>query len=271
MALFVVGTALVFIAGIWPGLRFGAIAAAILILAPPPDEADVLATAAGRATQIVLGAVIATVTSRLLFPASAHRQSARHVSRALDLCADLLAEVNDELLGRQKEPSRIAELDDQILGALQAAESSASQSRRPIERRRRSHDRINDPVRIVRCAQHLWHTIVFAQRTGGGPLASGPREPLADPLYRLSEAARAHLLELSQAIRSGDPLPRIDAVRDARHALEIALAEVRRQGATRSLPADEAERVFALSLAMDHLVSNLDSLTKLARPPQEQR
>jgi uncharacterized membrane protein YccC len=276
ITLFVVGSGLVFVAGIWPGLRFGAIAAAILIVAPPPTDLDVLAAAGSQAAQILLGTVVATVTSRLILPDSAHRQSARSIARLLTLCADLLETVTGELRAGKRDDDRLAGINRGIVKALEEADQSSAQSRRPLERRWarwRGGERLSDPDKIVRCAQHLWHTLLIAQRTGGERLAGEPRQILDEPLWALSEDAGGYLRDLARAIRTNDPVPPLRPVLESQRRMEEAFAEVRRRSFTLGLSAREAERVFALSLAINHLGSNLGAMAELVRtaPPAGSR
>jgi hypothetical protein len=85
-----------FVTGFHPGLRYGLVPAAFILLAP---GGEVLEKAWHGAAAIGIGAVVGALSGLLVFPEPAHRAVERHLGQALGRCGDLLGSAAHSLLG----------------------------------------------------------------------------------------------------------------------------------------------------------------------------
>jgi Fusaric acid resistance protein-like len=271
VSLLLAASTLTFVAAlVHPGLRYGVVVAAIMILGP---GGDVVESAWDRAAAIGLGTVLGALASVLVFPAPAHRDAEERLGHALRRCGDLLATGIAGLTGdaagggSNANEGETSAIHDDILDDLEAARGMALQSYYPRLRRLRRRAPTPPPGDLLFAVERLWHTLIMVDRTDRGPLPDGPRQDLGPALRGMADTSRAYLRALGTFVgRGGGTPPPPDRVRERLAVLDRALADLRRRRVTLPLPSGEAERVFALSFAMGELARNLDEVVGLFAP-----
>lgn len=249
-----------FVTGFHPGLRYGLVPAAFILLAP---GGEVVEKAWHGAAAIGIGAVVGALSGLLVFPEPAHRAVERHLGEALGRCGDLLGSAVRSLLG-EGPPGQVAAAADAIEGELWSAGGVAAQSRYPSRLRRRpAHPR---PRELLRAVERLWHSLLVLARAEGAPLPAAARAELAPALAAFAASGSDYLKSLGHALTSNavpPPAPAGERVR----ALEDALDRLRQGGATRPIASREAERIFTLAFAIQELSRDFAEVARLFSGP----
>jgi hypothetical protein len=94
------------------------------------------------------------------------------------------------------------------------------------------------------------------------PLPSDLQARLAAPLAKVSEAIVTYLRSIAAILRSGAGARAIGPVEVALQGYAEEVAKLRREGMTRGLPGDVAERFFALGFSLEQMRQNLADLER---------
>ena len=250
---------LALIAAINRSLSVAPITAIIVLLVPTITHASPISSALDRVFEVALGGCTGLVVSLLLLPSSAHRLVAETAARALDLMASRLGELLAGLRNARDVDAlhRIQDRVGEVLAKLNIVGAEA-------ERERAARLAAGpDTGPLLRTLLRLRHDLVIIGRAASSPLPEpiGPR--LAGPLARTGGAFADYLRASGAALQARRPPP---PLADVEAALDAYVAEVdglRREGATRSLPGDVAERFFALGFAFEQMQGNCKDLERV--------
>ena len=218
------------------------------------------ASALLRTGEVALGSVIAIVISFLVFPDRAH-------SLAIETAAGILREMARvlPLLARgclhKLDAADIRRVQDELgaaITSLQAITADASSERllwfatRP------------DQAPLSRTLLRVRHDIVIIGRAAGTPLAAPLAQRLAPLLSRFAACASDFLLGCATALALRGEPPSLDKVNTAHDDFTSELNALRRDNLA-TLPAAEAEQVFALGFALEQLQRDFGDLTRCVR------
>jgi hypothetical protein len=107
------------------------------------------------------------------------------------------------------------------------------------------------------------------------PLPADLQRRLASPLGDVSNGFAGYLKATAVSLRTGTMPPPYSPMQAALQAYAAEVALVRREGLTRGLPGDVAERFFALGFSLEQMRQNLKDLercvTDWAGSPQGSR
>jgi hypothetical protein len=106
----------------------------------------------------------------------------------------------------------------------------------------------------------LRHDIVMIGRAAVVPLPEAFGARLGSPLAAIADAFTAYLRSSGAALLARRAPPSLDAVRSALDAYAAAIAALRREGLTRSLAGEAAERLFAIGFALEQMHQNCKDL-----------
>ena len=245
---------LTLIAALRPNYRIAPLTAVIVLLTPGAQQLGPLASAYNRILEISLGSIVGLGVALLLMPARAHGLVINAAARMLGLLAELL---HDWLavLGGNANRARIAQLQDDIRAGMARLEIAAVEAR---QERRTYLTREFDPDPLVRTVFRLRNDLIIIGRAAAEPLPDAIMTSLRDPLAQVSEAAQHYLREAGEALLQRRNPP---ALADIERTLQDFIAKVevlRREGATRALPADNVGRLFALGFALEQLRRNFE-------------
>jgi hypothetical protein len=124
---------------------------------------------------------------------------------------------------------------------------------------------------LLRTLLRLRHDLVIIGRVAGAPLPEPFRARLGAPLASVSAAICDYLQANSAALEGRRAPPTRDPVDAALAGYAAEMAALRREGLTRTLRADEVERIFALGFALEQLHQHFEDLDRSVRecaPPR---
>ena len=259
LALLVLAVApLAFIAAINPSLNAATVTAVIVLLIPTFRHANPLDSAIDRVLEVMVGAFTGLAVSFFVLPSRAHRQIRISAARAIELIAAVLSEFLAGLT-RGLDNDALHRLQDGIGTALVALNATGAEA----ERERAAHlSRGPDTGPLLRTILRLRHDLVMVGRASGAPLPSDLQGRLAAPLAKVSDAIVIYLRSTAVALRTSEPSPPTSPVDDALHDYAAEVEALRREGLTRGLPVDVAERFFALCFALEQMRQNLKDLER---------
>ena len=222
-----------------------------------PHFGSPLASALNRVIEIGIGALIAMLTSLLLFPSRAGAALAAHVGRTLPLFADRLVDTIDAALGKERVEDDTVRLNAKVRAALTVGESLVAEARRELAGGIADHA---DPAAVLRTMRRLWYTLAMAARAARSPLPEEVATRLAPSLRQVSDAAGDAIARLATAYAGKTARPDIAGVEAALEAFDTAMADLRRSGVLRPMATEDAARVFAFAFALGQLSQNLNDL-----------
>jgi uncharacterized membrane protein YccC len=242
-----------------PNMNVVPITAIIILLLPGLTHASPLASAINRVLEVALGAVIGLAVSFVVLPSSAHRQMRQAAARILDLQARALVALVDGLR-RGLDTDELHQLQDGIGQGLNDLNTVAVEAER--ERKARlSSEADTGPLR--RTLLRLRHDLVIVGRAGSMPPPEALRARLESRLDEIAQAASTYLRACSAALLAHGSPPPIEAFERALAAYEKDVEAARADGLTRVLPAEEAERFFAVGFALEQMHQNLLDLQRV--------
>jgi uncharacterized membrane protein YccC len=242
-----------------PSLNVVPITAIIILLLPGLTHGSPLDSAINRVLEVALGAIIGLLVSFLVLPSSAHRQMRQAAARILDLMARALVALIGGL-GRGLDADELHSLQDGIGQGLTELNTVGSEAER--ERRARlSSEADTGPLR--RTLLRLRHDLVIVGRAASTPLPGPMQARLMPRLDAIAQAASTYLRGCSAALLAQANPPPIDAFQRALEAYDLEVEAVRADGLTRVLPADGAERFFAVGFALEQMHQNMRDLQRV--------
>ena len=247
---------LALVAAINPRFSVAPITAIIVVLIPTMTHATALSSAVDRIIEVALGGFTGFFVSFLLLPANAHPLIAAAAARTLERMAQALSEL---LAGLRQGLDvdalhRIQDGIGQALGQLNVVGDEA-------ERERSARLAVGpDTGPLLRTLLRLRHDLVMIGRAAASPLPDLVKARLEAPLARAGAAFADYLRGSAAALQAGRGPPSLDAVESALEAYAAEIAALRRDGVTRTLTDDAAERFFALGFALEQMHNNFNDL-----------
>ena len=248
---------LAFIATINPRFSAAPITAVIVLLVPLMTHTSQVASAIDRVFEVALGGVTGFVVSYLLFPSNAYFLVVAAATQTLDQMARVLGELlaglshglDIDVLQRSQDGIGQALVHLNVVGAEAEHERSAGLAAGP------------DTGPLLRTMLRLRHDLVMIGRTAINPLPD-PISTRLEPSARVGVAFATYLRAIGAALQLGRPPPPLTDMESALDAYAAEVAAVRREGLTRNLPSDSAERFFALGFALEQMRDNFKDLQR---------
>jgi uncharacterized membrane protein YccC len=255
-ALLIALAPLTLVAALRPNYRIAPLTAVIVLLTPGAQQLGPLGSAWYRIFEITLGSFVGLGVSLALLPARAHGLVIGAASRTLDHLADLLGDWLAVLAGG-RDRSRITRLLDDTRAGIARLEIVAGEAR---EEQRTYLTREFDPDPLVRSILRLRNDVVMIGRAASESLPEPIAARLREPLEQVSEAAQYFLRKCADALRGRKNPPALDAVEQALAKLIETIEELRREGATRVLSAEDIGRMYTLRFVLEQLRMNFEQL-----------
>jgi uncharacterized membrane protein YccC len=260
VALVAVLAPLSMVAAVQPAYRAAPITAIIVLLGSVGQHGSTLHAGLERVLDITIGCVVAFGVSLFVLPSRAHRQLAHTTAGALDLMAGAMALIADG--------AAAAVPQDRIRGAVGRVVAVADEAKR--ERKNHLTDD-PDPDPLVRMLRRLRHDTEMIARASIQPLPEPVSTRLAEPGERASRAVGAFLHASAEALAGRAPSPSLDDIEAALAEHATAVEQMRHDGLTLELSADDMGRVFGITFALRQLRSDLEDFAcgarELSRPP----
>jgi hypothetical protein len=197
--------------------------------------------------------------SFIVFPSSAHRQMRQAAARILDLQARALVALIDGL-EHGLDTDELHRLQDGIGQGLNEINTVAVEAERERKARLTS---AADTGPLRRTLLRLRHDLVMVGRAASMPLPEALATRLEARLDEIAQAASTYLRACSAALLAHGSPPPIEAFERALAAYEKDVQTARADGLTRVLPADGAERFFAVGFALEQMRTNLLDLQRV--------
>jgi uncharacterized membrane protein YccC len=245
---------LTLVAALRPNYRIAPLTAVIVLLTPGAQQLGPVGSAFYRILEISLGSIIGLGVALLLMPARAHGLVIDSAARMLGFLADLLHDWL-RVLGGNANRAHIAQLQDDIRAGMARLEIAAVEAR---QERRTYLTREFDPDPLVRTVFRLRNDLIIIGRAAAEPLPDAIIARLQEPLTQVSEAAQRYLRQGGEALLARKNPPALGDVERTLQDFITAIEVLRREGATRALPADSVGRLFALGFALEQLRRNFE-------------
>lgn len=246
--------------------RVAPFTAVIVLLVSNEFRQSPIESGAYRILEVLLGGLSAIAISVLVLPERAH-------ARALEAAANLLhrfADVLPALLAGFKQPLDIEtlhHLQDDLGAAITNFQAIAVEVKRE---RLTSFVAESDHASLSRTLLRLRHDLVILGRAAGVPLPEPFVSRLEPLIGSVGQCTMKILREDADALVARRPPPALAPADAAYQLYAEEFAQLRKEGATRSLSAHEVERIFALGFALEQLHRDLGDLqrcvTEAAKP-----
>lgn len=249
---------LAFVAALNPRFSVAPITAIIVLLLPEMTHGSPLTSAFDRVIEVALGGVTGAVVSLFLLPSNAHALVVEAAARTLDYLARALGELLAGL-PHGLDVDAIHRIQDGIGQALAQMNAVGAEA---------EHERSTgltggpDTGPLSRTLLRLRHDVVMIGRAAVGPVPESFMERLEAPLARTAAALTDYLRSSGAALLAHRSPASLDAVASALDAYAAEIDALRRDGLTRSLPADAAQRFFALGFALEQMHNNFKDLER---------
>jgi uncharacterized membrane protein YccC len=249
---------LAFIAAINPRFSVAPVTAIIVLLIPIMTHATPVASAVDRIMEVAIGGITGLIVSFFLLPSSAHPMVAAAAARTLNQMARALGELvaglthglDMDSLHRIQDGIGQALVQMNAVGAEAEHERSAGLAAGP------------DTGPLLRTLLRLRHDLVMVGRAAITPLPEALATRLTSPITNLGAAFADYFRASGAALLAGRGPPPLDSLESALDAFSGKMAALRREGLTRSLPADAAERFFALGFVFEQMRHNVKDLER---------
>jgi uncharacterized membrane protein YccC len=259
LVLAIVVAPLVFLSTLRPSLSAAPVTAIIVLLVPTITHTSTIASAIDRVLEVALGALIGFAVSALLLPSRAHGQAVDAAARTLNHLARAVRELVAGLIAGL-DVNAMHRIQDGIGRDLMQLNVIAAEAER--ERLARIATAEPDCGPLLRTLLRLRHDLVMIGRAAGEPLPEMFHTMLRAPLERVAVTLGEHLEADAKALLARQGPPPLDDVNSALNAFSEQVTAVRRQGLTRGLSDDAAERFFAIGFALDQMQKNLQDLQR---------
>lgn len=250
---------LALLAAINPRFSVAPITAIIVVLIPTMTHATAISSAVDRVIEVALGGFTGFFVSFLLLPANAHPLVAAAAARTLEQMARALGEL---LAGLRNglDVDALHRIQDGIGQALEQLNVVGDEA----ERERSARLAVGaDTGPLLRTLLRLRHDLVMIGRAAASPLPDAVTMRLEAPLGRVGAEFAEYLRASAAALRAGQGPAALDAVGSALEAYGAEVAALRRDGVTRGLTDDAAERFFALGFALEQMHNNFKDLGRV--------
>jgi uncharacterized membrane protein YccC len=248
---------LALLAAINPRFSVAPITAIIVLLVPMMTHATQIASALDRVLEVALGGVIGLAISFLFMPSSAHpllvatARTLDHMARAFsELLAGLTEGLDPDSLHRTHDGIGQDLVQLNVLGAEAEDERSARLAVGP------------DTGPLLRTLLRLRHDLAMLGRVAIIPLPEEFATRLESPLAHANVALADYLRASGAALLARRGPPSLNSVKSALNEYAGEIAALRRDGLTRTLPGDAAERFFAIGFALEQIYNNVADLER---------
>lgn len=247
---------LALVAAINPSLTAAPVTAIIVLLVPEMTHVSPIASIVDRLLEVALGGVTGFAVSLALLPSRAHRLVAETAAHTLDRMARALGELLAGLpQGLDMDAlHRIQDGIGQALGQLHAVGAEAERERSA----RLTFGPGTGP--LLRTLLRLRHDMVMIGRAAIVPLPDVFGTRLELPLARISAAYTEYFRASGAALLARQHAPSLGTVDSALAAYSAEISALRREGLTRGLAGDAAERLFAIGFALEQMHQNARDL-----------
>jgi hypothetical protein len=250
---------LAFIAAFRANFNVLPVTAIIVLLVPSMQHVSPTISAIDRVLEVTIGGAVGFAVSFLVFPSRAHAMTTDVAANTLDLMAEGLSLLLQHHTQGIEGPD-LRRIQDGIGGSLAKLNTTGAEAEHERRARLTSGP---DTGPLLRTLLRLRHDMVILGRAVGCELPEIVRERLTPKLDRISVSATAYLRDSAEALRELAPPPALQAVETDFHAYIVEFGAVRREGFTRDMGNEAAERFFALGFALEQMREHLGEVQRV--------
>jgi uncharacterized membrane protein YccC len=256
---------LALMAAIKPSFRVAPFTAVLVLLIAGQLDQGPIESALNRLLEVALGGVIAMAVSLLVLPQRAYSLALDAATRILDRMAEFLPELLEGSC-RNLDPVAIGRRQDEIGRAVIAFQTIAAEAKSERMVKLAAEP---DEGPMSRTLLRLRHDLVMLGRAAVVPLPDVFAQRLHSRLAELAAEASKFLRGSATALARRRNPPPLDAMDATLQAYMSEVVSMRREGLTRALSIEDAERVFTLAFALEQLYRNLSDLGRCVREQAE--
>jgi uncharacterized membrane protein YccC len=252
---------LALVAAIKPSFRVAPFTAVLVLLISGQLGQGPIESALNRLLEVALGGVIAMAVSLLVLPQRAYGLALVAATGILNRMAAFLPELLEGFC-RDIDAAEVGRSQNEIGRAVITFQARAAEARSE-----RMVKLLAEPDEgpLSRTLLRLRHDLVIFGRAAAVPLPDVFAQRLRPQLAALATEASRFLRGCATALtRRGNP-PSLDPMDGALQAYVSEVVEMRREGLTRVLSIEEAERVFTLAFALEQLFRNFSDLERCVK------
>jgi uncharacterized membrane protein YccC len=252
---------LALMAAIRPSFRVAPFSAVLVVLISGELGQGPIQSALNRLLEVALGGLIAMAVSLLVLPQRAYSLALEAATGILNRMAGFLPELLEGFC-RNLDAAEIGRSQDEIGRAVIAFQATAAEARSE-----RMIKLLPEPDEgpLSRTLLRLRHDLVILGRAAAVPLPDVFAQRLHPRLVELATEASRFLRACATALTRRRNPPPLDAVDGALQAYVAEVVAMRREGLTRALSIEDAERVFTLAFALEQLYRNFSDLERCVR------
>jgi uncharacterized membrane protein YccC len=230
--------------------------AVMVFFGPTITHAGPIASAVERVIEVAVGGVVGLFVSLVVLPARAHDLAVEAAAQMIDLMARFLPEL---FAGFTRNLDQLHAMQNRIGAAFARLDAVAVEAK---------HERMTrlaaepDQAPLLRTLLRLRHDLIMIGRAAAVPLPATFRSRLAPRLARIQETAADYLRACSGALVARQGPASLVATEAALDGYDAEFAAMRREGLTRDLSDETAERLFALGFALEQLRRNFSDLAR---------
>lgn len=249
---------LAFIAAFKTNFNVLPITAIIVLLVPGMQHVSPMESAMDRVLEVTVGGLIGFVVSFLVFPSRAHELTTDAAADTLDLVANALSRLLEHHCGGGRPDVR--QINAQIATFLTKLNATGAEAEQERSARLTSGP---DTGPLLRTLLRLRHDIVILGRAVGCEMPPEVETRLTPSFRTIAPAAGDFLRASGAALRARRPPPPLDAVEAAFRGHGEAFGAIRRDGLTRNMGSEDAERFFTLGFALEQMRGHLDEVHRV--------
>jgi hypothetical protein len=237
-----------------------------VLLVPGIAHVGPIESAVYRVIEVAVGGVTALAVS-LVLPSRARSSAIEAAGHMLILAARSLPELCVGLM-QTRDAAAIARIQDGIGQAFARLDAIAAEAR---------HERIGflaaepDLGPLLRTLLRLRHDLVMIGRAAAVPLPETFQARIGSRLAPIAETVGVYLRRSGEALIARRAPPLLAAAEAALDDYAQALAGIRREGLTLSLPVDTVERIFTVAFALEQIHQHLRDLERCVREVARRR
>ncbi len=240
-----------------PSLRIACVTAAIVVLGDP-RLGPPIASAEYRMIEVVVGTIVALLTSLTVFPSRAGPSFAAHVTRTFTPLFEVARDTLAAAMGQPLDIEAMGAQGARIRAAFAEGDTLAREARLEVAGYLADSP---DPEAILRALRRLWHTEIMLLRAVAQPLPAKAVQILGPQIETLRTAIDDVAKQLSSPT-TAYAAPNLSEVESALAAIEHRMEEMRARGETRDLSMDDVIRLMAFDFALGQLRLNLRDIAE---------
>ena len=240
-----------------PSLRIACVTAAIVVLGDP-RLGPPIASAENRMIEVVVGTIVALLTSLIVFPSRAGPSFAAQVTRTFTPLFEVARDTLAAAMGQPLDIEAMGAQGARIRAAFAEGDTLAREARLEVAGYLADSP---DPEAILRALRRLWHTEIMLLRAVAQPLPAKAVQILGPQIETLRAAIDDVAKQLSSPT-TAYAAPNLSEVESALAAIEHRMEEMRARGETRDLSMDDVIRLMAFDFALGQLRLNLRDIAE---------